>query len=233
MKVKSRRRAKGREEFKRPAPNRQERDKVLIVTEGEKTEPDYFKRLIAELGLTTAKVRITGDGGSAPISVVQTAENILRNDDDFEQVYLVFDRDRHASYDQAIARVVGLQSRDNFLGKTVVSITSVPCFEVWYTFHISNSLKPYEAATTGDSPARALISDLKKVKLDGDEVFRDYSKSDCKDFFSKIAGQRNQAKINAQIALREATQRGDQTHHENPSTRVYLVVEALEKLSES
>ena len=68
----------------RPRPSRVETDKILIVTEGEKTEPDYFRRLIKELGLTTAKVRITGEGDSAPISVVKTAERILDNDDDFE-----------------------------------------------------------------------------------------------------------------------------------------------------
>ena len=67
----------------------------MIVTEGSKTEPEYFRRLIRELGLTTTSVRITGDGGSAPISVVEYAEDLLKDDPDFEHVFLVFDRVRH------------------------------------------------------------------------------------------------------------------------------------------
>lgn len=34
----------------------------MIVTEGSKTEPEYFRRLTRELGLTTASVTITRDG---------------------------------------------------------------------------------------------------------------------------------------------------------------------------
>lgn len=45
-------------------------DRVLIVTEGSKTEPSYFGKLIAELGLTTAKVCIIGGGGSAHRSML-------------------------------------------------------------------------------------------------------------------------------------------------------------------
>ena len=66
---------------------------------GSKTEPMYFRYLIQELGLTTAQVKVTGDGGSSPINVVKDAQSFLQRDSDFEHVFLVFDRDRHESYD--------------------------------------------------------------------------------------------------------------------------------------
>lgn len=228
-----RRRAKGKSDFTRGPAKRQERDKVLIVTEGKKTEPDYFRRLISELCLTTAKVKITGDGGSAPISVVELAEGILELDDDYEQIYLVFDRDRHASYDDAIARTATLSGRAAFADKTVVAVTSVPCFEIWYSLHVAESCKPYESATTGGSPAKSLISDLKKVKLEGDTIFSDYDKAGCEGQFLKIAPQREAAKQRAERILRRARVAGEQKHHENPSTRVHVVVAALEKLSKN
>ena len=45
-------------------------DTVLIVCEGEKTEPYYFKELRDDLQLNTANIEITGDtGGSSPGNV--------------------------------------------------------------------------------------------------------------------------------------------------------------------
>jgi RloB-like protein len=227
------RRSKGKNSFRRRKPTRIERDRVLIVTEGEKTEPDYFKLLISELGLTTAKVKIAGEGGSAPVSVFDTTERILNQDDDFEQIYLVFDRDRHASYDDAIAKTTGLGRRAGFEKKTIRAVTSVPCFEVWYSLHLTDTCKPYGNRATGSSPAKAMISDLKKTKLNGTKLFQGYEKSGCRDFYELITPQRPDAQLRAAGILKQATARGDPLHHEDPSTRVHLLVDALEKLSKN
>lgn len=183
--------------------------------------------------MTTAKVKITGEGGSAPISVYETAEDILNGDDDFEQIYLVFDRDRHDSYDDAIARVASLNARDGYESKAVIAVTSVPCFEVWYNLHLSETSKPYGTEATGSSPAKALISDLKVTKLDGVAVFMAYEKSNCDAFYDAIAPQRPVAKSRAANGLKRATDHGAAPYHEDPSTRVHILVEALEKLSEN
>lgn len=233
MARKSSRRAKSKQDFKRRRHFRTERDKVLIVTEGTKTEPDYFRRLISELGLTTAKVKITGEGGSAPISVFETAEALLGRDDDFEQIYVVFDRDRHETYDDAIAKVVKLNGQAGFEKKTIVAVTSVPCFEVWYGLHLSDANKPYGTESAGASPAKALISDLKKAKLDGVCVFKHYEKSDCGAFYKLIVDQRPKAQLRAESLLDRASKQGATLHHEDPSTRVHILVEALVKLSKN
>ncbi len=65
------RRGKSPKDTRRRPASRKERERAMIVAEGSKTEPEYFRRLIGELRLTTASVTITGDGGSAPISVVE------------------------------------------------------------------------------------------------------------------------------------------------------------------
>ena len=105
------RRGKSPQDTRRRSARRDERERALIVTEGSKTEPEYFRRLILELGLTTPRVKITGDGGSAPISVVEYAESLLAEDPDFEHVFLVFDRDRHTTYDAALAQAGALKPR--------------------------------------------------------------------------------------------------------------------------
>ena len=232
MTKKNQRRAKNEEGFRRLPPSRDESDRVLIVTEGTKTEPDYFNRLKTELGLTTAEVKITGKGGSAPIRVVETAEQILKKDDEFDQIYLVFDRDTHSTYDVAIKRVSKLANQRQFRKKTVCAITSVPCFEVWFILHVSDSCKPYEvAATSKASPAKSLISDLRKKKLpNGEALFAKYKKTSCEDFYSQITNLRGKAINRASGILEQARKSGDRLHHENPSTRVHILVKALEKI---
>lgn len=224
---KSKRKARSGKELQRRKATRSVPDRVLIVTEGSKTEPTYFRKLIQELGLTTARVQIVGDGGSAPKSVVEEAEKRLNHDADFEQIYCIFDRDRHTSYDIALQAVRTLAESRNFKTKTVCAITSVPCFELWYLLHVSESRKPYESASTGGSPAQSLISDLKK-----NAPFNNYEKKDCEEFYKIISEHRENAIARAENFLLEATRTGDQEFHENPSTRVHIVVKALMKISE-
>lgn len=224
--ARSSRQAKSSKDLKRRAAFRQERDRVLIVTEGSKTEPDYFRRLINELGLTTAKVVVMGDGGSAPISVVEDAKKLLNQDDDFEQIYCVFDRDRHSTYEQALQALDGLAGSKGYKDKVVLAIPSVPCFEFWYLLHVSNSSKPYEAAATGGSPGQALLADL--CKLDG---FGKYDKSGCEGFYEAIRPTRETAIQRAETFLKAANAEGAREYFENPSTRVHLVIRGLQKIA--
>ncbi len=62
----------------RQKANRKPYDKVLIVCEGEKTEPNYFRGLTNYYELDSANVKITGDCGSSPMSVVRPARDIYR-----------------------------------------------------------------------------------------------------------------------------------------------------------
>ena len=155
------RRGKSPRDTQRRAARLEERERAMIVTEGSKTEPEYFRRLIRELGLTTASVTITGDGGSAPISVIKQAKILLAEDPDFEHVFLVFDRDRTKTYDAAIAKVETLKPRKAPKGQAIVVIPSIPSFEIWYLFHVSGDRKPYSTGAGVGSPAQALFDDLK------------------------------------------------------------------------
>ena len=212
--------AEPKERYRRPIPLLDERDRVLIVTEGLKTEPDYFRRLVDEFDLTTADVvRIVGDGGSAPISVFEKAKSIVDSDEDYEHIFCVFDRDQHESYGRALEKIAQLASKKKFLGKTVMAITSIPCFEFWFILHVIESTKSYDSASK-------LIADLRKI-----ELFKKYNKKDCADFFDKISGMRNDAKKRAERILEDAKKTSQTEYYEEPSTRVHMVVGALEKIS--
>ena len=198
------RRGKSPHDTRRLPARREERERAMIVTEGSKTEPGYFRRLIRELDLTTASVTITGDGGSAPISVVEYAEDLLADDPDFEHVLLVFDRDRHNTYDAATAKAKALKPRKAPKRQAIVAIPSIPSFEIWYLFHISDDRKPYSIGEGVGSPAQALIDDLKASHA----CFAKYDKATCDGFYDEIRPMREQACTHAERVLDEASKDG-------------------------
>ena len=121
--------------YARRAPSRQPYDTVLIVCEGEKTEPNYFTGLIKAHSLSSTNVAITNAPGTDPMSVVGYAETIMAQMP-YDRVFCVFDRDGHANFENAIRRIadqnvgapgLGKQLRQNRVLKYGFSyITSIP-----------------------------------------------------------------------------------------------------------
>ena len=78
-------------------------DMVLIVCEGKKTEPDYFRALIDDLQLNTANIKIAKNtDGSSPRNVVNFAIREYKKDKEYDHVYCVFDKDQHSSYAESL-----------------------------------------------------------------------------------------------------------------------------------
>ncbi len=101
------RKAKQVSRLQRQNAKRKPYDKVLIVCEGEKTEPNYFNELKDHYEINTANIEIDGNCGSSPKSVVNHAINLYTKecdtDNGFDRVYCVFDKDSHGpAYEYAI-----------------------------------------------------------------------------------------------------------------------------------
>ena len=128
--------------------------RVLIVTEGSKTEPHYFKEIQTAYDLHSANVQVQpGQLGTAPIQVVRYAQQLFEKGDlhkriaprVFDQVYAVFDRDDHASYHDALKLAASLDGRlknDNQQLIPFKAIASVPCFELWLLLHFEDIQAP-------------------------------------------------------------------------------------------
>ncbi|GGH55008.1 hypothetical protein GCM10010975_12130 [Comamonas phosphati] len=129
-------------------------DRVLIVSEGSKTEPNYFREIRSAYRLHTANVEVRpSELGTAPIQVVQYAQELFEKGDRhkniqrraFEQVYAVFDRDDHGSYHAALALAEELNGKlrnDAKQPVTFRAIASVPSFEVWLLLHFEDIQAP-------------------------------------------------------------------------------------------
>ncbi|KJU83898.1 hypothetical protein MBAV_003909 [Candidatus Magnetobacterium bavaricum] len=65
---------------------------MLIVCEGEKTEPNYFKGFLRDLENSKIKVKIIGEGYNT-VSLVKRTMEIRGNEANYCRVWVVFDRD--------------------------------------------------------------------------------------------------------------------------------------------
>lgn len=141
-------------DLKRRAAQRAPYKRVLIVCEGEKTEPHYFYEIRREYRLATANVQMwPGALGTQPIHVVEYAEQLLREGDRcknilpgaFDHVCAVFDRDDHDTYNQALAKADALNGKlKSDAGERIPFqvIASVPCFELWLLLHFEDVHAP-------------------------------------------------------------------------------------------
>ena len=184
-------------------------DRVLIVCEGEKTEPCYFKDLCRDLRISSSVV-VTGDSDSDPQSVVAYGIQEYRRDGDFDCLYCVFDRDTH--------------DRNNFRGAikklkhndaNAYWSVSYPCFEYWILLHYENTASPYSHPS---SPCSQVIKDIKQ-HISG------YGKG-MRDLYQETKPHLDDALERSK--RRWAQAKGTQSY--NPSTKVHKLVTYLQNI---
>lgn len=142
------------EQLARKAGRRAGYDRILIVSEGSKTEPLYLNEIRAEYRLSTTNVQVQpSQFGTTPLQVVEYAEHLFVNGDDakniqphaFEKVFAVIDRDDHTTYHNALAKAAARNRKlRSDLNQAVrfEAIASVPCFELWLLLHFEDVLAP-------------------------------------------------------------------------------------------
>ena len=188
-------------------------DRVLIVCEGEKTEPNYFRDLIRKYRLTAANVTIAG-AGADPLTVVEKAKALQeaerKADDRYDHVFCVFDRDEHKTFDEA-SRVA--ERNDIELAR------SWPCFEFWLLLHFTSARRPY-ARSGRKSPADNCISDLL-------QHCPEYTKA-AEGVFIALQTRLDAAMVNSRKTHQDAMD----TNERNPSTEIHRLVGYLKSLSQ-
>lgn len=142
--VRHRRRAKPRR------PRRQEARRVLVVTEGKATEPQYVERLNSFLrgrGVT-ASVRTVGVGKD-PLKVVQRCIEIRDKEaakkKGFDSCVCLVDVDEHATLPDAIVLADA---------EGIMVLVSNAKFEIWLYWHIENKRPKLSAKQLDDLMAK-------------------------------------------------------------------------------
>jgi len=221
------RKARKAVDLARKKASRKPYSKVLIVCEGEKTEPTYFSDLKDHLELSSTNIVVTGECGSSPTSIVDYAIQLYRSEentgDNFDKVYCVFDKDTHETYQRALDKIA--DANHQVLGEKVnakpedifIATTSAPCFEYWLLLHFNYTTAPF-LGTGGKSACSRLINELKKY-------MPDYQKGD-NSIFNQILDSQPQAIAYAVNALRESEKSGN----DNPSTKIHELIEYLKNI---
>ena len=211
-------RARKADSFKRKKPDRKPQALVLIVCEGEKTERQYLRELCNDLWLSAASVTITPSHlGSDPMSVVTYAIDRHKAEDEiYDRVYCVFDRDTHANYDQALTRL----NDSPFAKKGILhAITSVPCFEIWVLLHFAYSTASFVAGG-GKSPCDKVVEAIHPH-------FGGYAKGPA-GLYQHLKPMTNQALTYAG----QLTKHNHDSGSNNPATKVHDLVRYLKSLAD-
>ncbi|AFI03525.1 RloB family protein [Helicobacter cetorum] len=171
---------RARKQESRKNPSQEQKSRVLIVCEGEKTEPNYFLALKDYLRPKDI-VRVIPAKHSSPSQILNTAKNRGEN---FDKVFCVMDVDKHETLEKALQ-----ETKEN----RMKPIISKPCFEFWILLHFEYCHnKPFYGSEW-------LVSEVKK------KYCRDYSKGDySKDKFRKLIEERSGNKARLTIAVEHA-----------------------------
>ena len=195
------RRREKRESYEREVATRLPRKTFLIVCEGTKTEPNYFR----SFEVLSAKVEIRGTGRNT-LSLVHYAERILdERDEEFDEVWLVFDKDSFSSV--SFNNAVFFCQAHHDEGFRVAY--SNEAFELWYLLHFELITKPISRFNYN-----AMLS--KRMKT--------YYKKNLPNMYQQLLPRQPLAIKNAKLLYEK---RSNSPAKDNPSTTVFQLVEEL------
>lgn len=186
----------------------------LIVCEGEKTEPNYFRAFPKKVGRMIFDVELEG-GGISTLKVVEKAIELRnKSQQKYDRVWAVFDRDsfRSTSFNSAILKAAA---------NGIECAWSNEAFELWYLLHFHNRVTPMKR----EEYKRAIEEAVNEKIGKKGKKYR-YKKNSTDMFFLlKRIG-------NQDLAIRWAKElnksiNGQKFANYNPNTLVYKLVEEL------
>lgn len=202
-------------DLKRRRPAKRPRLRILVVSEGSKTEGLYLSLFVRDLRAANVGIEILGrECGSDPLTVVEFAKARFKSDPGYDVCYCLVDRDNHpvARFNASLALAAALNAKYN--NRNFHVIVSDPCIEFWFLLHFSYTRSPFVSEGNKSRADRAL-DELKKH-------LPDYGKS-ARDPLIKIIPLTSQAIANSINAAADAEATGDP----NPSTSMHIMVERV------
>ncbi len=201
---------RGRKENIRPP-----RYRILLVTEGSKTEPNYFKDLHSDLpeeliSLFTIDIEGVGEGASA---LIKKAKDKIKNMQpiEFDEVWLVFDKDEIPA-SQFNTTIKNAQKEN------LKTAWSNEAFELWYLLHFIY----FDTAISRDDYRKKIEDQLKKA---GHKNFKYKKNAQGFYFLLKRFGNENKAIKFAKKLCNSYSGKNYANH--NPCTTVFKLVENI------
>lgn len=213
-------RKKRKHEYKNPRIN-----SYLIVTEGERTEPLYFKglkKLIQEkvggaVDIVEAPVIDVHGQGCATGKLIEITDKIVKNAKIiYQNIWVVFDKDDFDDFDQAIKS--GIEQGYNIAW-------SNQSFEYWLYLHFFYS----DSALHRDDWTSKLNDIFKQLELGDGTYKKNYE--NIYDLVDRYDGT-NTAIKNAKRRMADFEKSGKKASEYDPGTKVHILVENLKRYLE-
>ena len=185
---------------------------ILIVCEGTKTEPNYFKSFPKNVGQFVFDIQTEGTGMNT-LNVVEKAIELRNNSiQKFDSVWAVFDKDNFKNFNAAINK-----AEKNNVG----CAWSNEAFELWYLLHFQYR----NTAMSRTEYAKAIENEINKIWKDKKIPYK-YKKNDTNTYNNVLKyGNQKNAIENAKKLSKRYEDTKYQNH--NPRTQVYKLVEQL------
>ncbi|MCX8481429.1 MAG: RloB family protein, partial [Sediminibacterium sp.] len=188
---------------------------ILIVCEGEKTEPNYFKSFPKNVGKIVYNVQLEG-GGINTLKVVEKAIELRdKSPLKYDRVWAVFDRDSFTSqmFNSAILKAKA---------HNIECAWSNEAFELWYLLHFKNQ----NTAMKRSDYKKAIEEAVNKLCKNNKVTPFIYKKNDPLIYgLLKKYGNQDFAIKNAKKLSK--TMDGEKFANYNPQTMVFKLVEEL------
>lgn len=135
-------RSRSRIDLARAKPKRDAHDRILIVCEGSKTEPNYLREIKRAYRISNVSLQVLHSTlGTEPRQVVESAEAEFKRTKGYERVYAVFDRDQHLTYIAALDMAEHRDKKwknDEGVPARFEAVATVPSFELWLLLHFAD-----------------------------------------------------------------------------------------------
>jgi len=141
----------------------------LIVTEGKKTEPNYFHSLIERLRLSPTNVEIVHPEGTDPLTIVKEAINLRDAKKreaknglgiEYDEVWVVFDLEK--THDER--RQLAKDARNIKGARGIRFAESDPCFEYWLLLFKEYTTRPFSDCREAERRLREYLPNYTKGK---------------------------------------------------------------------
>lgn len=141
---------------------REIRKRILILCEGE-TEKNYFQAIKEDpdykKALSAIHPQVVAAKSPTPVQVVREAinraEKASKENNNYDQVWVVFDHDNHAHREAAYREAEKASCR--------VAFTAI-AFEMWYLLHFVRSARPFRNGVEVMTALRTYYPDYEKAK---------------------------------------------------------------------
>lgn len=188
--------------------------RILIVCEGEKTEPNYFNAF-REINQGTTIIEVEGCGMNASSVVKKAIELSEGSEQEYDRVWAVFDKDSFFSqrFNEAIAKA---------LQAGIDCAWSNEAFELWFLYHFQYVDTEMHRTQYADAISKAVN---KSGKYKGKIPYQ-YQKNASDNYrIMTECGSQEDALRNAERATANFSDENYAAH--NPCTMVYKLVRQL------